>query len=116
MDIAGAIAMYDDIITLVRQEKAVDSYGDTVISETERTVFAEVRDVTQTEFYQAQANGVKAEIKFILADFLEYEDEQMIRYTRYGGTEQLYTIIRTYRNNNELELVCRKGAVDDGDT
>ena len=45
--------MYDSIITLIAETNTVDEYGDTVTVETERTIFAEVKSIGQTEFYQA---------------------------------------------------------------
>lgn len=101
--------MYNEIITLLKDESIVDEYGDTQKNTTERTVFAELKSITQNEFYQAQAVGLKPEIKFVLADFLEYNDEKRLIYTPFNGKEEVYTVLRTYRSNNELELVCKRG-------
>lgn len=102
--------MYNDVIFLIKKENVVDEYGDIQSVESERMVFAEVKSIGQNEFYQAQANGFRPEIKFILSDFLEYKDEPIIRYTPYGANEsEYYSVIRTYRNDYQLELTCRKG-------
>lgn len=102
--------MYDNIIVLVgTAEKHTNEYGDTVSSVSERKVFAELASIGGAEFYQAQAAGIKPELKFKLADYLDYAGERMLRFTPPGESEQLYSIIRTYRKSNELELVCRRG-------
>ena len=73
-------------------------------------MFAELRSIGQSEFYQAQATGLKPEIKFVLPDYLEYRNEKKIRFKDFNEEEeQDYTVLRTYRNNNQLELVCKRG-------
>lgn len=102
--------MYNDMITLVKESIAPDAYGDMAVTETTREVFAQLRSITQTEFYQAQTAGLKPEVKFLLADFLDYQGELIVRYTPYElGQELEYTVLRTYRAGNGLELVCKKG-------
>lgn len=101
--------MYNDVITLVSEINTVDEYGDMVVDRSERTVFAQLKSIGQSEFYQAQAVGLKPEIKFVLPDFLEYDNEKVVKYTAFNGSEYEYTVLRTYRNNNELELVCKRG-------
>lgn len=101
--------MYNDVIKLVSQSTIIDEYGDHQTTETSREVFVKVVNVGQKEFYQAQAVGLKPEIKFILPDFLEYDDELIVDYELYASGTKRYRVIRTYRNNNELELVCVRG-------
>ena len=101
--------MFDNIIKLIAETYTVDEYGDTVATQTERTIFAEVKSIGQSEFYQAQAIGLKPEIKFVIADFADYQNEKLLKYTSFGGTEDTYTVLRTYRTNNRLEIVCKRG-------
>lgn len=102
--------MYDSVIILVAQAKDVNKYGDIVINYTERQVFADLRSIGQTEFYQAQAVGLRPEVKFVLADYLEYQNEKIIRYQAFNSEEEEeFSVIRTYRAGNELEIVCRRG-------
>lgn len=105
--------MYDQQIKLITVDKTVNEYGDTVENDCmEREVFAEVKSIGQTEFYQAQASGIKPEIKFVLPDYLEYQNEKKIKFRSYGEVEErIYTVIRTFRKGNELEIVC-KGDVE----
>lgn len=102
--------MYNEVIELISEVKAVDEYGDTTETTSSRTVFADLRSIGQSEFYQAQAVGLKPEIKFVLPDYLEYSNEKIIRYKAFNQTEsEDYSVLRTYRNNNELEIVCKRG-------
>lgn len=104
--------MYDNYIKLVSEVKSVNEYGDTISAETERNVFVELKSITQTEFYQAEAVGLKPEIKFVMADYIDYNNEQIVKYTPFNGVEEVYSVLRTYRNNNQLELICKRGVED----
>ena len=104
------ITMYDQLIKLVTSKKTLDDHGDHVVEHTERQVLAELMSIGQSEFYQAQAVGLKPELKFKLPDYLEYQNEKHLKYQGFNETEeQLYTVIRTFRNGNELEIVCKRG-------
>ena len=89
-----------EVLTLIQQTRGSDEYGDPVVTETSREVFGELLSVGQAEFYQAHAVGLKPEIKFALADFLDYEDEAL---AEYAGRR--YRVLRTYRAGQRLELV-----------
>ena len=89
----------NEVLTLIRQTSGTDDYGDPVVTETTRTVFAKLGSIGQKEFYQAHAVGLKPEMKFVLADYLDYDDEPFVEY---GG--QKYRVLRTYRKGQELEL------------
>ena len=102
--------MYNSVITLIDVQKTIDEYGDAVEVRSERNVFASLKSVSQTEFYQAHAVGLKPEVKFVLADYLDYKGETILRFQDFNETDaQEYSIIRTYRNGIELELVCKRG-------
>lgn len=74
-----------------------------------RDVFCEVRSVGMREFYQANATDFHPEIKFVLADYLDYQGETL---ALHDG--ELYRILRTYRNGQELELTAEKAPTEDG--
>lgn len=101
--------MYDEAIYLLKEVETTDEYGDPVKEYESTQVFAQIKSISQTEFYQAQAIGFKPEIKFVIADFYDYQGQQLIKYTPFGEEEQIYTVIRTYRQDLTLEIVCRKG-------
>jgi SPP1 family predicted phage head-tail adaptor len=89
----------NEVLLLIQQTQGVDEYGDPVVTETAREVFAKLSSIGQKEFYQAHAVGLQPEMKFVLADYLDYEGEAL---AEYDG--QRYRILRTYRNGKELEL------------
>lgn len=97
----------NEILTLIQQTVGTDDYGDPVVTETERSLFCREASVGQREFYQAHAVGLKPEIKLVIADYLDYQGEQLLLYVPKGQSEpQLFRVLRTYRNDQELELVC----------
>lgn len=109
--------MYDQVIKLVAEDMSADEFGDIKIEETEREVFAELKSITQAEFYQAQAAGLKPEIKFLLSDYLDYHGELTVRYQPFElDTELEYAVLRTYRTGNGLELICKRGVGRDAGT
>ena len=91
----------NDVIQLIRITQTIDAYGDPLMKETARQVFCRVASVGAKEFYQAAAIGLQPEIKFVLADYLDYEGEKLVEYN--GCT---YHVLRTYRDGRELELTC----------
>ncbi len=91
----------NDVISLVASAQSVDDYGDPVCRETSRQVFCEVASIGQKEFYQAHATGLKPEIKFRLADYLDYQDEKIVLYAG-----KRYRVLRTYRSGQMLEITC----------
>ena len=101
----------NDILILIQQTQGVDEYGDAVFTETTRAVFCGVRSIGQKEFYQAQAVGFQPELKFVLADYLDYENEQLVEYNG-----QRYRVLRTYRTGQELELVSYREVNAHGST
>lgn len=102
--------MYNETIYLAREVEGdeVDEYGDPVIKLEKEELFAEQKSIGQKEFYQAQTEGEKPEIKFVIPDYLDYNDQQIVIYE---GVR--YKVLRTYRNTkNELEITCYGGVRD----
>lgn len=75
-----------------------------------RDVFCSLRSVGQAEFYAAQATDYKPELKFALADYLDYQGETLLKH---GAT--LYRVIRTYRAGQELEIVAGRASAEEAD-
>ena len=90
----------NEILELIATTSGVDEYGDPTTTETRRRVFCRLASIGQKEFYQAQAVGLQPELKFVLADYLDYNGEILVEYAG-----QRYRILRTYRAGQELELV-----------
>ena len=89
----------NEVLTLIQQTQGVDDYGDPVITETTREVLAKLGSIGQKEFYQAHAVGLQPELKFVLADYLDYEGEALVEHNG-----RRYRVLRTYRKGQELEL------------
>lgn len=103
--------MYNEIINFCDYESSdkKDKYGDwiqeRVLSE---PVFAKKKSISQTEFYQAQTNGMKPEIKFVIADYLDYNNQQFLIHENVR-----YKVLKTYQTEtNELEITCYGGVRD----
>ena len=95
--------MYNEVIELGKPEIVEDKYGNQSKEYVFKEVFAEVKSVSQSEYYTAAQSGFKPVFKFILADYYDYDEEDIVLY---GGV--LYHIIRTYRNGLQLELTVEK--------
>lgn len=97
--------MYDEVITLLNITTTTNDYGDMIETETKKDVFAQVKSIGMKETYQALSVGLKPELIFILADYYDYENQKAIEYEG-----ERYSVIRTYRKSNELELVVTHDA------
>ena len=95
----------NDILILVG--RIFDDDGN-VTSETRREVFCKLESIGRTEFYQAQATDLRPELVFVLADYLDYEDEFLCIYG-----DIWYRVIRTYRKGQELEIIVQRAAAEE---
>ncbi len=80
--------------------------------ETRRDVLASTDGIGYREFYAAHGTDYHPEIKFRLADALDYQSETLCEY---NGI--LYRILRTYPLGQALELTCERapaGEEEDG--
>ena len=77
--------------------------------ETSRTVLCSLRSIGQSEFYEASARDFYPELKFVLADYLDYDNEQLVEYNG-----QRYSVLRTYRAGQELELTVQRASAEEG--
>lgn len=76
--------------------------------ESRREVFCGLRSVGHTEFYEAHAVDYHPELKFVLADYLDYEGETLVKYR-----SDLYRVIRTYRTGQELEITVGRASAEE---
>lgn len=77
--------------------------------ETVRTVFCRMASISMREFYEASARDFHPEVKFVLADYLEYGGERLVEHNG-----QRYSVLRTYRTGQELELVVARASAEEG--
>lgn len=81
----------------------------TLLSETgARDVFCRAASIGMREFYEASARDFYPEVKFILADYLDYNDEQV---AKHDGN--YYRVLRTYRAGQELEIVATRASAEE---
>ena len=91
------------VIYLISETWTQNEYGIMQATETRRKVFAEVRSVTASEWFEGGRNGLNPEYRFTIYRF-EYNGEEI---AEYNGTR--YTIYRTYEARNDaLELYAEK--------
>ena len=101
-----------DVLYLVAETPGNHGVFDKPV-ETARKVFCTVKSVGWSEFYTAKQNGLAPSIIFVLADYAEYKGEKIALWTPHGAeAQQRYRIIRTYTNNQTIELVCEEATVD----
>lgn len=107
--------MYNEVIFLTTTKRDTNEVGDSIETLVKTMRFAQLKSIGQSEFYQAQAQGLKPEIKFVLADYLDYDNQEEVIYNNFR-----YKVLRTFRSGNELEIVCYGGVrmevVNNGDS
>ena len=108
--------MYNEVIFLQKVKISTNDVGDRIETPERSMRFAKIKSIGQTEFYQAQAQGLKPEIKFILPDYLDYDNQEELIYNNFR-----YKVLRTFRTeSNELEIIFYGGirleVVNDGDS
>lgn len=89
-----------DVIELISEAPAVHGVFEQPVQET-RQVFCEVRSVSRSEWYSAQAQNIQADIVFVLTVDADYENEKELLFH-----EKKYRVIRTYINDDGIELTC----------
>lgn len=101
--------MYSEVITLLGKEQITNVPGQgRKKTRQRREVFAKLLNIGQHEFYQAQATGLKPELKFEIADYLDYQDEKELIHSG-----KRYQVLRTYRKNRQLEITVYGGVNDE---
>ena len=92
----------NEVITLLERAPGADEVTG------RREVFAGLRSIGLTEFYQANAQDIHPEAKFVLADYLDYNGETLLDW---GGTR--YKVLRTYRTGQALEIVVVRASAEE---
>jgi hypothetical protein len=77
--------------------------------DTSRDVFCRLASIGMKEFYEANARDFFPEMKFILADYLDYDNEQLVEHNG-----RRYRVLRTYRTGQELEIVVERASAEEG--
>lgn len=108
---------YDHIIKLLSIECRKNNLDELVEIITETPAYASLKSIGQTEKYQSKAAGLEPTLKFVLAEYLEYNNEKDIEFE---GTR--YRVLSTFMvpGTNTIELTCSHianiGGVNNADT
>lgn len=94
--------LFADTAKLISQTFTINSIGDSIPTETSRTVFVEVQSIGLKRKVEAMNAGLKIERKFILSDIAEYQGEAILEYNN-----ERYNIVNCYINDDQqVELTC----------
>lgn len=97
--------MWRNVGYLCTKVETYDKFNRPQISYTEKLVYCNKKSVRQSEFYQAQASGLKPEL---VVEVKEYNGEEHFKFDN-----KLYRIIRTYTKSGEtIELVLTSTLID----
>lgn len=96
----------NDILELISVTYEENEIGDNIKVKVYTEIFGERKSIKQSEFYQAQATGLKPEFKFEINSF-EYNNET---HARYDGKE--YRILRTYQTGIDKLEITLEGVVN----
>lgn len=96
--------MYNEVIQLVAEQTGtVDKYGNDAPIYTAREVLADIRSIGMREFYSAAQTDYKPECTAVLADYRDYDGEEIIIWN-----SEIYHLVRAYRNGRQLELTLER--------
>lgn len=103
--------MMDDVVVLLGDETITyDDEGNQLIERSERTVLCYAESVSRSEFYSAASAGLKPEWTLTISNRIDYQGERLVRFH-----DELYSVIRTYRDGDEIELTIERKVGDDED-
>lgn len=106
--------MMRDVLTLIKRGNMRDRDGYRIPSDgARRTVFAEYRTPSRSEFYNSMQAGVETSAVFVIYN-AEYENEREVEHNG-----KRYRVTRTYRRNASdfIELNCTdSGEAENGET
>ena len=91
----------NELVTLIKRTPGTDDIA-------KRDVLCGLLSIGQAEFYQANAQDIHPEAKFVLADYLDYEGETLLDHNG-----ERYRVLRTYRKGQELEIVVVRASAEE---
>lgn len=97
---------HKDVIYLITTKIVEDEIGNQIPQETERMVYANQMAVTQSEFYNAAATGLRPSKMFEIYSF-EYNGEEKLKH---NGV--IYRIIRAETRGEKTRITCERVAAD----
>lgn len=97
-----------EVIKLIAETTTLDEILQEVKTYTEREVYAQVRSISRSEWFDAGRNGLKPDIAFIMKKY-DYNGEKIVKWDG-----ELYGVYRTFLGRGQrIELYCeKKGGID----
>lgn len=89
-----------DVVELITEAPTVHGVFEDPV-QTTRQVYVEVRSVSRSEWYSANAQNINATIVFVLTVEADYQGEKELYYH-----DLKYRVIRTYVSDDGIELTC----------
>jgi len=102
--------MFAEVIELIKVKQERNKSGGMDNEITGRNeLFADIKSVRGSEFYQAHQAGMEIKITFVVYKD-EYDEERVIHYG-----DKYYTVRRTYETGDFVELSCetRRGLFEE---
>jgi len=94
--------LWRDTVDLVSITYTENAMGDSIETETSKTIYANKKSIRQSEFYQAAMTDLRPELMFEVRSE-EYDDEPKLIFNN-----KSYNIIRAFSKNGEIvELTCQ---------
>jgi len=97
---------HNQVIYLVEVEIMEDEIGNQIEQETERQVFVNEMSISQAEYYNAAAAGLRPTKMFELYTF-EYAGEPKVKH---NGIR--YRVVRTETRGEKTRITCERVAAD----
>ncbi len=92
--------LFAETAVLVKQVFTINAVGDSIATETTRTVYVEFQSIGLKRKIDALATGLNVEFKLLLKDIAEYDDEKIIVYKN-----KRYNIKNVFiRDDQQVEL------------
>ena len=76
-------------------------------AETKTTVFAEIRSVSNSEFYRAKEADIEPAYIFRLTDYADYGGQKLIEWSG-----KRYRVVRTYTKSQSIEITVEEATND----
>ena len=99
-----------DVIGLITETRSAHGVHET-ITESVRQVYAEIRSVTRSEYYNALNAGVQPEYVFKLTLDADYQGEHFLRFR-----DQKFRVVRTFlTDDGGIEIIAERSDVNGTD-
>jgi hypothetical protein len=96
--------MFSEMLILLKEQQTIDDYGDTVTIYETKPVLARKDKTYISQKIDAGAKGQEIQLKFTLADYLDYEGEEEVMWSG-----KKYQVMSGDSGSREIQLVLYGG-------